>query len=90
MSRSTLRLGIIGTGMMGCEHIRNVMALDGAEVTAISDPHRPSLDVALLTLVDHAAPRIHSDHRELLDAGDLDGVIVASPNHTHVDVLRDV
>lgn len=90
MSRSTLRLGVIGTGMMGCEHIRNVMALDGAEVTAISDPHRPSLDAALLTLGDHAAPRIHSDHRELLDAGDLDGVIVASPNHTHVAVLRDV
>lgn len=34
-----LRIGVIGTGMMGCEHIRNVQALPGAEVTAISDPN---------------------------------------------------
>ena len=29
-----LRYGVIGTGMMGVEHIRDVQALDGAEVVA--------------------------------------------------------
>ena len=37
-----LRYGVIGTGMMGVEHIENVNALDGAVVTAIADPHPQS------------------------------------------------
>lgn len=85
-----MRLGVIGTGMMGCEHIRNIMALDGAEVAGISDPHEPSLEWARLALDGRHVPHVHADHRDLLEAGDLDAVIIASPNHTHVDVLRDV
>ena len=34
----TVRYGVIGTGMMGIEHIENLNAIDGATVTAISDP----------------------------------------------------
>ena len=37
-----IRYGIIGTGMMGCEHIRNILARDDAVVTAISDPNEAS------------------------------------------------
>ena len=37
-----IRYGIIGTGMMGCEHIRNIMEIDGAKVMAISDPDERS------------------------------------------------
>jgi len=33
------RIGVIGTGMMGCEHIRNVDANPNAVITAISDPN---------------------------------------------------
>ncbi len=45
-----LRYGIIGSGMMGREHIRNLMAIDGVRVTALADPHRPSIDKALTDL----------------------------------------
>ena len=34
----TLRYGIIGAGMMGHEHIRNLALVPGAEVTAFADP----------------------------------------------------
>jgi predicted dehydrogenase len=89
-----LRLGVIGTGMMGCEHIRNIAALDGAVVAAISDPHENSRSQALETLrhngADQDQPRVFHDHRDLLDQGEVDAVIIASPNHTHVDVLGDV
>ena len=35
---STIRYGIVGTGMMGVEHLRNLAILPGAEVVAIADP----------------------------------------------------
>ena len=37
-----LNYGIIGTGMMGCEHIRNLKKIPGANVVAIADPDEKS------------------------------------------------
>ena len=82
-----LRYGVIGTGMMGVEHLHNLRHIDGAVVTAIADPHPPSRDEASA-----AAPTAETfaDHRALLDAGLCDAVVVASPNMTHLDVMTDV
>ena len=83
-----LRFGIIGTGMMGCEHIRNLAALDGAKVVALSDPHAASRAEASAMAGDGV--RSYEDHCEMIEAGGLDAVIVASPNHTHRRVLDDL
>ena len=34
----TVRYGILGCGMMGKEHIRNIQLIDGATVSAVADP----------------------------------------------------
>ena len=39
---AALRYGVVGTGMMGVEHIQNILALDGAVVTAVSDTNEGS------------------------------------------------
>ncbi len=83
-----LRYGIVGTGLMGCEHIRNLALVDGVEVAAIADPHEPSHAAALRALGREVAA--HADYRELLARRDLDAVVIASPNHTHAAVLDDV
>ena len=88
MSTETLRYGVIGTGMMGCEHLRFLKELPGVEITAISDPHGPSRSFGKL-----AAGReleVYEDHRDLLAKAPVDVVVVASPNHTHFAVLEDV
>lgn len=87
-----IRYGVIGTGMMGVEHIHNILHLDGTEVTAVSDPHGPSRDAAVaeVTGAGRAAPQVFEDHRDLLGSGLVDAVVIASPNMTHVDVLGDV
>jgi predicted dehydrogenase len=96
VTRDEIRIGVIGTGMMGCEHIRNIASLDGAVVSAFSDPHEMSHTWARDNLAhggsNTAAEQVTGfhDHRELLDSDLVDAVIIASPNHTHVDVLRDV
>ena len=87
MSASELRYGVIGTGMMGCEHIANLAHLPGARVAALADPHPPSLETAALLA---PAAACFSDHRDLLDSGLCDAVVVATPNMTHAAVLDDV
>ena len=81
-----LRYGIIGSGSMGREHIENIKVMGGALVTAISDPHKPSQDAALAMA---PGAKVFSDHRALLDSGLVDAVVIATPNDTHVAVLKD-
>ena len=86
-----MRVGVVGTGMMGCEHLRNLMAIDGVEITAIADPNTEPLAWARATLEGSAhLPREFEDHRALAESGLVDAVVVASPNFTHKTVLDDL
>ena len=91
-STDVVRYGIVGVGMMGLEHLRNLAEVPGAVVTAVADPHPPSLAAALdeTARAGQVAPTTFADHRDLLASGACDAVVVASPNMTHVDVLGDV
>ena len=81
----TLRYGIIGSGMMGQEHIRFLNHLDGAVVTAVADPDPGMREQAAML----AGAEAFSDHRALLGSNLADALIIASPNHTHHDLLID-
>jgi myo-inositol 2-dehydrogenase / D-chiro-inositol 1-dehydrogenase len=82
-----VRYGVIGTGMMGVEHIENVVALGDAVVTAVSDTNADSR--AKGALAAGAQVAVFDDHRDLLASGLCDAVVIATPNFTHVDVLPD-
>jgi len=82
----TIRYGIIGCGSMGREHIANIVALPGAQVTAIADPHAPSRDAALALLAQ--PPQVFEHHASLLASGLCDAVVIATPNFTHIEVMR--
>ncbi|MEJ5977750.1 Gfo/Idh/MocA family oxidoreductase [Novosphingobium sp. PS1R-30] len=83
----TIRYGILGTGMMGCEHIRNIRLIPGAEITAIADPVEASLGWAAESLGD-SRPASFRNAEELAAKGEIDAVVVASPNFTHRSVLE--
>ena len=87
-----MRFGVVGTGMMGIEHINNVIALDGAEVTALCDTWAPSLDAAQqrLRCAGLSPAPAFDDHRQMLDSGQCDAVVVATPNHLHTDIVLDI
>ena len=83
-----IRYGVIGTGMMGIEHIQNIRAIAGATVTAIADTNAASLAAG----IDAAGGAVQpfTDHRRLLDRGCCDAVVVVTPNHTHAAIVGDV
>jgi myo-inositol 2-dehydrogenase/D-chiro-inositol 1-dehydrogenase len=86
----TVRYGVIGTGMMGVEHIENVHHLDGARVTAIADTFEMSRQRAQVAAGDDGPLVEFTDYRQLLDSGLCDAIVIATPNHTHAQVLSDV
>ncbi len=86
-----VRYGIIGAGMMGTEHLWNLQVLPGAVVTAVADPVPAQLEwIVAAAGADGPGLVTFADHRDLLASGLVDAVVVASPNHTHRDVLLDV
>lgn len=83
-----VRYGLIGTGMMGVEHLTNLAITPGAVVTALADPTEASLGWAKNALGSRAEGVQAFDSAAALAASGLcDAVIVASPNYTHRDVL---
>ncbi len=84
----TIRYGIVGTGMMGAEHIRNIALLPDARVTAIADPVATSLGWARDALGAEADGVVAFDSAEAFaEAAEVDAVVIASPNNTHRAVL---
>ena len=82
-----VRYGVIGVGAMGREHIENLKHIPGTSVTAIADPFPDSLDRAK-SLIDGEV-KTFADYRDLLNSDLVDAVIIATPNYTHIDVLKD-
>ena len=84
------KFNIIGAGMMGIEHI-NITHLEGrAEINGIYDPNKRVVKVnKLLAARDSDVKlRVYDTLEEACSDPDVDGLIVSSPNYTHIDVAR--
>lgn len=80
-----IRVGVIGAGVMGADHIKNLSTtVRGAEVTFVAD-----LDADRA----HAAPppsaRVTTDPTELINSSEVDAVVVASHDSTHAGLVLE-
>lgn len=89
----SIRYGIVGVGLMGIEHIRNLLCISGTVVTAIADNFPDSLTSCEKMLEDecdyHDQVRSFNNAVDLVKADICDVIIVSTPNHTHHRVLLD-
>ena len=83
----TIKYGLIGCGMMGIEHLRNIALLPDAEVAAIYDTDENQLKIGLQ--IAQTAQRANSIS-EMLSLHRLDALVIASPNHLHVSQLKEI
>jgi len=86
------RLLIVGAGMMGREHLRVSQLLGWADVQGIVDPDGGSLEWACSDwrLLTDAPLTIYRDLSEACLDDAVDAIVIATPNHTHRDVLHAV
>ena len=80
------RLGLIGTGSRGLFHIHALAQIPHAEIVALCDNYPPNLQAAL-----DLAPwaRTYTDYKQLLEANDIDGVIISTPLYQHAQQTLD-
>ena len=89
----TLSYAVVGTGMMGREHVRNLALLAGAGVAAarvdvVIDPDGAMRERGAALAREHGgAGRAHERLSPEALAG-VDAVVLASPNHTHAPLLE--
>jgi predicted dehydrogenase len=76
---NTVRLAVLGAGLIGKRHIEQIIAEPRAELHAVVDPSPASQEVASA----HGA-RWYPNFAALIATGKPDGVIIATPNQMHV------
>ena len=78
----TLKIGVIGTGMIGRDHTRRIQqVLAGAEVVALSDVNLASAESVRADLAPNA--KLYDTGEALIAAPEVDAVLVTSWGATH-------
>lgn len=81
--QSELKIGVIGTGVMGRNHARILSDLPGAKLIGVADQNE-----ATAGRVAHQYHcEAHTDYRALLDSG-IDAVSIAVPTVRHLEIAR--
>lgn len=87
-----LRVGIIGTGAMGKEHLRNIALLGKgrAMVVAVADTDARARREAIdeLGREQGSAVAVFDDEGDLIACDFVDAILICTPNFQHINVLR--
>jgi predicted dehydrogenase len=86
-ANESMRVGVIGIGNKGTDHIKYLKDISRVELVAVADPDPVyMMNTLKADLANSEAPLkidTYTDFRKLLDRKDIDAVIIASPNHWH-------
>jgi len=73
-----VRLGIIGVGGMGCFHADYIKkgCIEGCELVAVCDIEDDKL-------IPHPELKRYPEHKALIESGEVDAVLIATPHYAH-------
>lgn len=78
-----LRIGVLGCGRIGQVHARTIKKLDGARLVAVAD----AMPAAAETLASALGAQVRPVEA-ILEASDIDAVVIATPTDTHVHLIQ--
>jgi inositol 2-dehydrogenase len=80
-----LRVGLMGLGRLGRVYARDLASrIAETRLAAVADP---SGSLAEEVAAEFDVPRAYTDPLALVDADDLDAIVICSPTHTHRDLV---
>ena len=85
MKQNRVKIGLIGCGGMGKNHLQALNLFPEVDITAICDPYQPNMDLALGILDRNVA--LFEDYNECLKKGDFEAVVIATPTFTHKNII---
>lgn len=91
-----VRLGFIGVGLRGQNHLQMAMYRSDVEVVAICDIDPKALNIAKKMIFDQGRPipaiysKNENDFENLAKRSDIDGVVIATPWEWHVPMALEV
>lgn len=83
--RPAVRVGVIGFGQWGPNHVRNFSQMDGVEVVRICDANEARLHAARKFL---RGVETTSRAADIINATDIDAIVVATPTGTHHEIVK--
>ncbi|MDD4102598.1 MAG: Gfo/Idh/MocA family oxidoreductase [Kiritimatiellae bacterium] len=90
-----VRAGIIGLGARGNGHLGDLLKIEGVDVTALCDNHKPTLDQAVKRVADAGRPHpatfgdSQEAYKKMLERQDVDIVYIATPWELHTPQALD-
>lgn len=81
----SIRVGIIGAGMMGVQHAEAIRRIPGTEIVALAAPRYDNAKTACEAL---GIPAVYTEYKQMLEQEKPDAVHVCTPNYTHYEICR--
>ncbi len=91
MEKPEFRFNIIGSGVMGQEHIRITLMERRATIHGIYDPNPKSVEMGknmFAFMGSKEVPVIYDSLEAACNDPEVDGLIICTPNFSHIDVVR--
>ncbi|MBZ0290295.1 MAG: Gfo/Idh/MocA family oxidoreductase, partial [Anaerolineae bacterium] len=81
----TVKIGVVGIGIMGKAHLRDIISLENTELVAVCDTDRATADKAA---AEYGVPAYY-DYHDLLKHTPLDAVVISTPHYDHTPISID-
>lgn len=94
MVQTWITYGIVGVGMMGIEHIRNIIHMENATITCIADSDGKSIASCVSMLRSEYGDmcekvKVFTNAKLLFESNLCQIAVIATPNHTHRDIVLE-
>jgi len=75
-------VGFVGFGLIGKQHVADFKKFDDVDIVGMCDAYKPRVDEAL-QYIGNPNTKGYSDFRKMYENKDIQGVVVATPDHWH-------